>query len=107
MWKKYCQKFPKFVDRHTFTDPKISVNAKLYKFEENHAQAQNIQTAENQRAYSESNQRKMTHYTQENESKNYEFGGFPDGPMVKNLPCNVRHISLIPGPERPHMPWNS
>ena len=30
--------------------------------------------------------------------------GFPGGPVVKNLPCNARDISSIPGPEGSHMP---
>ena len=29
---------------------------------------------------------------------------FPSGPVVKNLPCNARDTSLIPGPGRSHMP---
>ena len=30
--------------------------------------------------------------------------GFPGGPVVKNLPCNARDTSLIPGLGRYHMP---
>ena len=30
-------------------------------------------------------------------------GGFPGGPVVKNLPCNAGDTSLIPGPGRCHM----
>ena len=30
--------------------------------------------------------------------------GFPGGPVVKNLPCNARDTSSIPGPGRSHMP---
>ena len=29
--------------------------------------------------------------------------GFPGGPVVKNLPCNARDTSLIPGSGRCHM----
>ena len=29
---------------------------------------------------------------------------FPGGSEVKNLPCNARDTSSIPGPGRPHMP---
>jgi len=29
---------------------------------------------------------------------------FPGGPVVKNLPCNARDISLIPSLGRSHMP---
>ena len=32
--------------------------------------------------------------------------GFPGGPLVKNLPCNVGNTGSIPGPGRPHMPWS-
>ena len=32
---------------------------------------------------------------------------FPGGPVVKNPPANAGHMSLIPGPGRPHMPWSS
>ena len=31
-------------------------------------------------------------------------GDFPDGPVVKNLPCNAGDMGSIPGPERFHMP---
>ena len=30
--------------------------------------------------------------------------GFPGGPVVKNLPCNARDTSSIPGLGRYHMP---
>ena len=29
--------------------------------------------------------------------------GFPGGPLVKNMSCNARDTSLIPGPGRSHM----
>ena len=32
--------------------------------------------------------------------------GFPGGTVVKNLPCNVGEMGLIPGPGRSHMPRN-
>ena len=33
--------------------------------------------------------------------------GFPDGPVVKNLPCNSEDTGLIPDPGRSHMPWGN
>ena len=30
-------------------------------------------------------------------------GGFPVGPVLKNLPCNARDASSIPGLGGPHM----
>ena len=32
---------------------------------------------------------------------------FPAGPMVKNLPANVKDTGSIPGPGRSHMPWGN
>ena len=32
---------------------------------------------------------------------------FPGGPLVKNLPANAGHVSLLPGPGRSHMPWSN
>ena len=29
---------------------------------------------------------------------------FPDSPVAKNLPCNARDPSSVPGPGRCHMP---
>ena len=34
-------------------------------------------------------------------------GGFPGGPVVKNLPCNMGNTGSIPGPGRPHMLWGN
>ena len=31
------------------------------------------------------------------------FGGFPGGPVVKNLPCNAGDTGLTPVPGRSHM----
>ena len=31
-------------------------------------------------------------------------GGFPGGPVVKNLPANAGDMGSSPGPERYHMP---
>ena len=33
--------------------------------------------------------------------------GFPDGPVVKNPPCNARDNSSTHGPGRSHVPWGS
>ena len=33
--------------------------------------------------------------------------GFSSGPVVKNLPCNARDTSSIPGLGRSHMPWGN
>ena len=33
--------------------------------------------------------------------------GFPGGPVVKIPPCHARDTSLIPSPERFHMPWSN
>ena len=35
------------------------------------------------------------------------IGGFPSGPVVKNLPASAGDMGLIPGPERSHMPRGS
>ena len=32
-----------------------------------------------------------------------QFKGFPGGPVVKNLPCNAKDASSIPGAGRSHM----
>ena len=32
---------------------------------------------------------------------------FPGGPVVKNPPANAGDTGFIPGPGRPHMPWNN
>jgi len=37
-------------------------------------------------------------------NKRIQLQGFPDGPVVKDLPVNARDTGLIPGPERSHMP---
>ena len=34
-----------------------------------------------------------------------EMGGFPDGPVVKNLPCNAGDTGTTPGQERSYMPF--
>ena len=36
--------------------------------------------------------------------KNRSFSG---GPVVKNLLCNAGDTGSIPGPRRPHLPWNN
>ena len=33
--------------------------------------------------------------------------GFPDGPVVKNLPANAGDMGLIPGQRRSHMVQNN
>ena len=37
-------------------------------------------------------------------SKDSDNGGFPGGPVVKNLPCNARDTDSIPGPGGSHVP---
>ena len=34
-------------------------------------------------------------------------GGFPGGPVVKNSPCSVGNMGLIPGLGRSHMPQSN
>ena len=36
-----------------------------------------------------------------------EMVGFPDGPVVKNLPCKAGDAGTIPGQERSYMPFLS
>ena len=36
-----------------------------------------------------------------------QFGGFPDGAVVKNLPANAGDVGSSPGPGRSHMPRSS
>ena len=36
--------------------------------------------------------------------KETKKGAFPGGPVVKNLPANVRDTGSIPGPARSHVP---
>ena len=33
--------------------------------------------------------------------------GFPGSPVVKNLPCNAKDTSSVPGPGRFHTPWST
>ena len=40
-------------------------------------------------------------------SKKNKARGFPGGPVVKNLPCNARDTSVIPGSGRCDMPWGN
>ena len=39
--------------------------------------------------------------------KKWSALGFPDGPVVKNPPCNARDNSSTHGPGRSHVPWGS
>ena len=36
-----------------------------------------------------------------------EFGGFPGGSVVKNLPANAGDMGSIPGQRRSHMPQSN
>ena len=36
--------------------------------------------------------------------KDLDNGGFPGGPVIKNLPCNTRDTDSLPGPGGSHVP---
>ena len=42
-----------------------------------------------------------------NQIKNQQQRDFPGGSVVKNPPVNAGDTGSIPGPGRPHMPWNN
>ena len=39
--------------------------------------------------------------------KRIHYGGFPGGPVVKNLPASAGDMGSSPGPGRSHMLWSN